>query len=307
MRMIPTSRKMSIMILKRVRLFFIIPLTLCTIQIFGGSEKASNSQDDNLRKIILRCGEYCELVKKAALNYICDENILEVETTYTTASTKVRDAYGEITSLTQATKLKPKRAKKKKYMYDYQLIKKGDELSESRTLLMENGRKKHKEHAELKTRYSAQFIIYGPVGFLSRYWQRLFNFEKIENEQVDGIDAVVIKASPKPENSENRSEAKIWIDPDDSSVLRIAWQPESLEGYQAEKVKFRAEDLTRTLTWDVTYGIEKNGVRFASLQHVQDVMVNGAGEKYVIQDITITYSNYKFFTVDVEIKHTMHE
>lgn len=289
---------------KRITAFLFFTITLCVIQISGRHGKAI-SQQDNLRQLIIRCGNYCELVKKAALNYICNENILDVETTHTTASTIVRDPYGNITSLTQATKLKPKRPKKKTYVYDYQLIKKGDELSESRILLMENSKKKHKENAELKTRFSAQFIIFGPVGFLSRYWQRLFNFEIIKNEQINGIDAIVVKASPKPENTENRSEAKIWINPEDASVLRIAWQPESLEGYVEEKVQFRAEDLTRTLTWDVTFGIEKNGVRFPSLQNVQDVIVNESGDKYILQDITINYSDYRFFSVEVDIKHTL--
>lgn len=291
---------------KRISAFLFFTMTLCVIQISGRCGEAI-SQQDNLSQIIIRCGEYCELVKRAALNYICNENIIDVETTFKTASTIVRDPYGNITTLTQATKLKQKRTKKKTYVYDYQLIKKGEELKESRILLMENGKKKHKENAELKTRYSARFIIYGPIGFLSRYWQRLFTFEIIKNEQVNGIDAMVVKASPKPENTENRSEAIIWINPEDASVLRIAWQPESLEGHEAEKVQFRAEDLTRTLTWDVTYGIEKNGVRFPSLQHVQDVIVNELGDKYILQDTTINYIDYKFFSVEVDIKHKMHE
>jgi hypothetical protein len=259
-------------------------------------------QQDNIKQLIVKCGGYCELVKGAALNYICNENITDVETTFNTASTKVRDPYGNLTSMMQATKLKPKRTKKKTYVYDYQLIKKGEELKESRILLKENNRKKHKENAELQNRYKAQFIIFGPVGFLSRYWQHQFNFEKINNEQVNGIDAVVVKATPKPTNTENRSEAIIWINPEDASVLRISWQPESMEGFEAEEVKFRAEDLTRTLTWDITYGFEKNGVRFPSIQHIQDMIVNETGDKYILQEITINYSEYKFFTVEVGIK-----
>jgi len=260
-------------------------------------------QQEDLRQIIQRCGEYCELVKKAALDYVCQESITDKETTYKTASTLVRDPYGKLTTTTQATKLKPKRTRKRTYVYDYQLINKGDELTESRTLLRENGRRKNKKGAELKTRYSARFIIYGPVGFLSRYWQRLFDFERLESETINGIETIVVKASPKPENRENRSEAKIWIDPEDASVVRIAWQPESLEGFEAEKVQFRAEDLTRTLTWDVTYGFEKNGVRFPSLQHIQDLIVNNVGDRYIVQDIRINYQDYKFFTVEVDIKH----
>ena len=61
--------------------------------------------------------------------------------------------------------------------------------------------------------------------------------------------------------------------------------------------------MNKTVIWNVTYGVEKNGVRFPSKQLIQEVFVNNKGEKVVVKELSFVYEDYKFFTVEIEIKY----
>jgi hypothetical protein len=117
------------------------------------------------------------------------------------------------------------------------------------------------------------------------------------------MPAAVLSAVPKPENNDNRNHARIWVHAEEGSILKIEWNPESITSYGADPRLIRAKDMQRFVTWKVTYGIEKNGIRFPSNQHVQDFFYNTSeNRKYVRQDIVYIYTDYKFFVVETEIK-----
>ena len=275
---------------------------------FNPDISAKNSYGDNsqetLKQILNKTGKYCERIKGIALYYVCTENIAIKENLYKTVKNinPIINPYGELTYNNKARKLKFHRTKKKTLIYDYQLVKKEEQLEEKRVLIQENRKKKQQKNAELKTNYQAKYIIYGPVGFLSKYWQYYFDFEVTGEELIDNKKTILLKASPKPANKNNRNYAKIWIDKNDFSILQIEWEPESIIDYQ-DKVKFKKlGDFKRTVTWRVTYGIEKNGVRFPSKQFIQDGIIDSTGEKKIMEEISFIYDNYKFFIVEIEYK-----
>ena len=275
---------------------------------FNPDISAKKSYGDNsqeiLKQILKKTGEYCERIKKIALYYVCKENIAIKENLYRIVKNinPIINPYGELRYDNKARKLKFHRTKKKTLIYDYQLVKKEKNLEENRVLLQENRKKKQKKNAKLQTNYQAKYIIYGPVGFLSKYWQYYFDFEVTGEELIDNKKTIVLKASPKPANKNNRNYATIWIDKNDFSILQIEWEPESIIDYQ-DNVKFKnLGDIKRTVTWRVTYAIEKNGVKFPSKQFIQDSIIDSSGEKKVLEEISFIYDNYKFFIVDVEYK-----
>jgi hypothetical protein len=130
-------------------LLFILLLTLCGFgrYFFSQENKIANSQDE-LSKILEKTGDYSEKVKKMALFYVCKEEIVKKRYFYKTETywekLQVADA------LVWKRRLKVKGSRKNTYTYDYQLIKKGDELKERRILLEEDGKKKLEENAELR-------------------------------------------------------------------------------------------------------------------------------------------------------------
>jgi hypothetical protein len=200
-------------------------------------------------------------------------------------------------------KLTFRNSKRKTYKYDFQLIKKNEQLEEQRILLQENRRKKNKKGAELKVRFNAKYLIYGPVGFISSYWRHFFDYEILRLDRINGQQTTVIRATPKPNNTENQNIATIWISDEDNSILRIEWEPQSIIDYTERNLESEAGDLKTTVVWRVDYGVEKNGVRFPSRQYVQEFLISETGDRYVLEEITFNFTNYKFFIVETEIKY----
>ena len=282
-------------------------LMLCMIKLvlFISVSQASllSHQKDRTRlnQLLIRSAEYCEKVKNIALFYVCLEKIKEKKYIYRT-TTSERISLGGAVIEKPYKSLKLKRTRIYSYVYDYQLIKKGEELNERRILLEKNKKRKHKENAELEVGYSAKYLVYGPVGFLSSYWQDYFDYEITGEERIGGTLATAVKATPKANNKENRNSARMWIDEKDGSILKIEWEPESILDYDGKPVRSRAGELKPAVVWKVTYGIEKNGVRFPSQQQVQEFLITEEGKRYISNDINTIFENYKFFVVETEIK-----
>jgi hypothetical protein len=138
---------------------------------------------------------------------------------------------------------------------------------------------------------------------LSRYWQNYFDYEIIGQEDIDKIPAVIIKATPKPNNKENRNFAKIWINERDGGILQIEWEPESIIDYKGKNIEIPAGNLKTVVVWKVTFGVEKNRVRFPSLQLIQEFLVTESEKKYLGNEIITNFKDYKFFIVETEIKY----
>lgn len=250
-----------------------------------------------LKNILKKTAAYCERLKKMALYFVCDENIEEKIYFYNRTKVFVSEDYGSSTPL-QKVNLRQRRMKRSTYVYDYQMIKKGDKEEEKRILLKEGKKEKHVENAELKIRgYKAKFLVYGPVGFLSYYWQNHFNYEISGQDEINGIKTIVISASPTKPREENYYFGKIWVDENDFSILKIMWDAKTLEGYKEKAFP----GVTKSLSWEVFFEVEKNGVRFPSRQLIKDIYLTEAGKQHPRYLTTFVYDNYKFFTVETEI------
>jgi len=250
-----------------------------------------------LKNILKKTAEYCERLKKMALFFVCHENIEEKIYFYNRTRVYVSEDHESAAPL-QKVNLKQRRMKRSTYVYDYQMIKKGDKEEEKRILLKEGRKEKNVENAELKIRgYKAKFLVYGPVGFLSYYWQNHFTYEIIGQDEINGIKTIVISASPTEPREENYYFGKIWVDEKDFSILKIMWDAKTLEGYEEKAFP----GVTKSLSWEVFYEVEKNKVRFPSRQLIKDIYLTEAGKKHPRFLTTFVYDNYKFFTVETEI------
>jgi hypothetical protein len=280
---------------------FIVLVSLFTYS-EGVSPLCFQEGQPQLRQFLSRAAEYCEKVKNIALFYVCLEKIKDAIYFYRTTSFQRVLPGGGVIDDPRNKSLELKRTRIYSYTHDYQLIKKEDQLIEKRILLEKNNKKMRKEDAELEVRFSAKYLVYGPVGFLGRYWQDYFDYEILGQEQIDQTRATVIKATPRPNNEENRNSARIWIDENNGSILQIEWEPESKPDYEQKKIRFPAGDLETVVVWRVTFGIKKNGVRFPSQQKVQEFLLTEEGKRFIRNETTTVFENYRFFVVETEIK-----
>lgn len=281
--------------------------SMCPILLFlligglSGSEGSPVSDRPQLEQILAKTGEYCSRLKKMAFDFVCKENIKE--TTNIFQRKKVLKRTESSSDLMEVTELSLRRARNKTLLYDYQMIKKGDKIEEKRILLEENKRKKNEKDAQLKIqRYWAQYLVFGPAGFLSKSWQDGFRYSLVGEDVIDGKKTIIVQASPSSLRDENYNFGKIWVDAENSSILKIEWDQKSIQNFK-EEVDSSIGDLKRTVTWAVFYGMVKNGIRFPSRQIITEHLISHTGQKHIKYKVTIDYEDYKFFTVETDVKY----
>ena len=197
------------------------------------------------------------------------------------------------------------KSKTYKYIYDYQLIKKGNLIKENRILLEENGEMKNEKDAPLKTkRFYSKRSVFGPIGLLSRKGQELYEYELTKREKENGREAYLIEVRPKSKEGGkiHSSFGKVWIDRENFSILKIEVQKESIKGYDQLKDAAKREQVIPEIMDIHFYGVEKNGVRFPSKTVIEENY--RAMTKIIKKSRTVVeYKDYRFFTVDVDVKY----
>ncbi len=267
----------------------------------ANSKRLQNRMEDEarLREILRSTGEYCERVKQIALHYVCQEKIIDIENFFQGASRALGMQREE-----KAFDIR--RVKRQTYRYDYQLIRKGDDLLEQRVMLEKNGRKKHQENTDLShLKYYSQYLIFGPVGFLSLYWQNHFLYSFIGKDTIAGEAVFIIQADPTEVRLDNYSIGRIWVNKD-FQVVRVEWEPASIQNYEDEILISRLGPFQKKVVWTVEYTIEKNGVRFPSRQLIREIFFrsseNGFQQKAVKRETRFEYDAYKFFIVETDVR-----
>jgi hypothetical protein len=280
-----------------------INILIATNLIFGKNigKKDYTTNKINLEGILKKCSDYCERLDNIALFFICKEKIEEVilhpRRKINMSRSAIQGRQNEI--LGAGVKFDKE---KNKYEYDYQLIREGPKTIERRTLIEENGKKKHVENALLKTkRFKYERVILGPIGLLSKNRQKIHDYMIIGENKVNGLDAFIIEAIPNQFSTLDHTYGKIWISKKDFSILKIEWYQESIGNYSNLAETARKLNAIPKLKITSEYFLEKNGIRFPS-KHI-------VWEEYKKKDFTflqsytiIKYSEYKFFIVETEVR-----
>jgi hypothetical protein len=288
-------------------------------------------EPSSLDDILKNCAEYCERLSNAALHFICIERIDEkfsgekgeispgfsgdgtIPPRAETGDRVLKPSTYRVTTRTFTRRPRPGKIEKNTFVYDYQLIRVGKKIEEKRILLEENGKKKDEENAELKTRrFFSKRSVFGPVGLLSKERQQQYNYKIIKEEKVGKRKTVVLEVTPKEISNENKNFGKVWIDKEDFSVLKIEVAQGSLVGIEGSKDK----KISHVIKDVHEYNIVKNGIRFPSRTTFEESYninkVRRSEPNYPLPPTkmglrwaktVIEYKDYKFFTVDVDVKY----
>ena len=272
--------------------------------IFDKNLESSSESTTDLETILRKSAEYCDKLAHSALFFVCQERIREEIYPYSSAE-RVH-VTSTATSGFRSYRIMPTGSKKivNSYVYDYQLIKKGDMIEESRTLLEENREERHEENAELKARrFYSERSAFGPVGLLSKEWQDMYSYKILKEKTIDGRKAIVIEAKPKRNMEGKPNYGKIWVDKEDFSIIRIEVEQESLAGYEELKKAIEKRKIRPIITVTHDYAIKKNGIRFPSKTTFKEDYFGLYAGRLKKSRMHITYDNYRFFTVEVKVKY----
>jgi len=259
------------------------------------------AEEIRLPAILNRAIRYCRRLEKAALDFVCLEEISE-KIDYS------REREDEIyVPLNTGIRTQIKIAKRKQentYLYDFQFTRKGELKRENRTLLEKNGKKTKEQDAPLETSvFQVRNVLFGPLGLLSENMQGYHDYQFIGEEEVQGEKVAVIDATPKKTLTGSHGFGRIWIKEGDGSVLKIEWKPESLPDIENLKARAKKYQSEISLTLITEYGFEKNGIRFPSRDTSEEAYVKPDGIKFVRSRTSVVYRDYKFFTVETDIKY----
>jgi hypothetical protein len=273
-------------------IFLLLSCFVCLMYSSTGTDSDSKGQK-NLKNILKKSAEYCEKLENLALFFVCKEKIKEEILIRPSMLQRVGGRAYSVPSIKENNE----------YVYDYQLIKKGKDIKESRILIEENGEQRYEKNAPLKTkRFYSLKSVFGPVGFLSKKVQDSYAYRLIKEDKIDRRKAYVIEVSPHGKIQDNPNYGKLWIDKEEFSVLKIEIEQESLIGFEAIEREAQRQSVEPIITSIHYYGVEKKGIRFPSKTVFKETYGDYLREKTTKSKVDIEYIDYKFFIVEVDVK-----
>lgn len=262
-----------------------------------------------LNSLLANTAEYCRKLESAVLDFFCREVIEEsIDPRLDLMKPEnIRDDWSWVpwgAGQTVSNYSLPPRKINNSYLYDYQCIRSGQSIRENRTLLEENGKKTNEPNAMLKTSvFSYGNALFGPVGLFGLRFLPTCDYKIAGKDKIRGRPVVVIDVKPKQDAPEARNlYGKAWIDAATFDILKIEWSEKRIGQYDIFRqrgAKFKREPRIILVS---EFNAEKNGIRFPSRLVIEEAYVGNLGRAFVRSTTTVAYKDFKFFTVEVEIK-----
>jgi len=121
----------------------------------------------------------------------------------------------------------------------------------------------------------------------------------------------VVKATPKRDVPVRVLYGTAWLRLRDGAALRIDWDRESMRNVSTLDEETKKQGKVPELVFRSEYGFEKYGLRFPSRYSIslegrdpesQKLLFSPEKKKKTATQVEVVYSDYKFFTVEVEVK-----
>jgi hypothetical protein len=259
-----------------------------------------SSAAPDLAVILAKTAEYCRKLESVAFDFICREEIsekidpnLEVSRPLVPNWTYTRVYVGGRVPDFKNT-----------YVYDYQCVRADRTIREVRTLLEENRKKKNESNAPLKTAvFVFGNVIQGPIGLFGEQIQGFYEYKISGSDKIGGRKVILVDSLPRLNDPDAKNLfGKAWIDAETFDILKIEWSEKRVGNYDI--FRKRAEKFNRKprLTLRSEFSVEKNGIRFPSKLSIEEAYLNERGRAFVRSETTVIYKDFKFFTVEVEVK-----
>ena len=145
----------------------------------------------------------------------------------------------------------------------------------------------------------------GPVALFGTRFQPNYVYSVVGDEKIKKRKAVIIEAVPRPGAPETTSlYGKAWLDAETADIIKIEWNEECVVGRNVVEERGRKFKRKPRIRLCSEFKVEKNGLRFPSRLYIEEAYVrsSGRGRAFIRSKTTVTYEDFKFFTVEVEIK-----
>jgi hypothetical protein len=285
----------------------LLALALVLVDRAPARDAALAPQEVDLPALLDKLTAYAGRLENVVLDFVCREEIAEkidyfLDAQASSPLVDVWSYYGPGSTVFIGGRI-PK-VVKNSYVYDYQCLRKDRIVKESRTLLEENRTKKNEPNAALKT---AVFVygnaLMGPVGVFADRFRPLYSYKLAGRDKIDKKQVVIVEAVPAVDETELRTlYGKAWVDPATADILKIEWSERRVGRYDIFRERADRYKLKPRITIRSELRTETNGIRFPNVLSLEEAYVNARGRAAVRSETSVTYKDFKFFTVEVEIK-----
>jgi hypothetical protein len=266
-----------------------------------------------LDTLLAKAAEYCRKLESSAFDFVCREEIRETIDPKLDASQKAPHldpgsakylGPGASNYLGPTLVISTVRKIKRSFVYDYQCVRAGRTIRETRTQLEENGKRKVVPNAELQTSIVVWgTALLGPVGLFGERYQPGYDFTISGQDRIGKTDVVIIDAKPKPGAPPTRNlYGKAWVDPATGDILRIEWSESRVGKREAFDKRGELYKRTPRLVIRTEFSAEKNGIRFPSHLSVEEAYLKESGKAFIRSKTEVVYKDFKFFTVEYEAR-----
>jgi len=302
-------------LIKRPKVFVLLLIFLMTLTMMAISsdsamvlKKAEQSSDSvNLKELLVKAAAYADRLEASVFFYVCREEIKEWIDPRLEANLSISVEYSWTGSdplvRRHVSRLRAKRIKKS-YVYDYQCIRKEGKIQEQRTLLEEDGKTKNEPGVSLKTSvflYATNMM--GPVGLFGARFQSDYEYTIVGGEKKKRRKVVIVEAKPKLDDPTSTNlYGKAWLFADTGDILKIEWNEKRIGHFEIFEERGKQFERIPRIKVRSEFEVEKNGLRFPSRLFIEEAYSTEHGRAFVRSKTTVEYKDFKFFTVDVEIK-----
>jgi hypothetical protein len=301
------SRAMRVHVL-RVAIIISIP----AFSLWGYPPQPDNFQ---LGMVLKASRDYCRRLELAAVDFVCIEEIAEVIDRSMDKQLPARSfqpppnppgRYGDYSRPSNldnsfSTRSAVPSRLENAMTCDFQFIREAGKIKESRMLLEMNGKKAGSKDAAPKTQaFQYSDILLAPVRLLDERIEEFYFFRLLGKETIGETESWVLEVVPRMAGVSAYLGAKLWLKIEDSSIIRIEWDPSTFGNYEtilARAESYKAMPAVRSYT---EFAVEKNGVRFPSVDFTEEAYRLTTGKLFIRASTNIVYRAYKFFVVETK-------
>ncbi len=277
----------------------VIVLAAAFVSPLASGQDLSADPAVRLNTVLNRAAAYCDRLNRAAIDFVCFEDIAE-KLDLSKDDPSMPGIQGGMGNPTMDERAPSRRRFDNRYVYDLQFVRKNGVARESRVLVQKNGRKVRKAEADLETEgMRVENALFGPVGLFGRDWRRYRSYETVEETSEGGVPVMVVDARLSPQAAETHPCGRAWVRVSDGAVLRIRWDQKTLGNFAFAQQRATDFGGTPQIASETEYGLERNGLRFPSRDVSEEAYLLDE-HKFVRSLTTIAFRDYKFFTVETD-------
>jgi len=302
-------KKQRIVLSIKRKAVFEMGLFAITFSLIGWSpvhERKLSLPELGLTALLDKLTDYAGRLENVALDFVCREQI-EEKIDYTLdarASSPMMDIWGYSSGVGFPVHIGVPKVTNNSYVYDYQCIRKDRIIHESRTLLEKNKVKINEPNSRLMTEaFVYENALLGPVGIFAKRVRPLFAYKIAGRDKFDKKPVVIIEAVPVDENADLHTlYGKAWVDSANADILKIEWGQKHVGRFDIFQERAERYNLKPRITIRSEFQILANGIRFPNLLFLEEAYTNKRSRAVIRSETTVTYKDFKFFTVEVEIR-----